>query len=170
MIACTANAMSGEAENCYAAGMDDYIAKPVELLRLAEKLRQWLPAATQLERVMDESALAQIAVGPESRREVLADFRRYNDADAEALEEAMAHSDLPAIAHSAHRIKGASRMVGAVALAAVVERIERSSRAGDWNATVACAEAFRRELDRLNAHIDSGTSQTVTPSHAGEPP
>ncbi len=169
MIACTANAMSGEAANCYAAGMDDYIAKPVELRRLAEKLRQWLPSPAA-DRVMDDSALEAIAVGPESRREVLADFRRYNDADSEALESAIGHSDLPAIAHAAHRIKGASRMVGAVALAAVVERIERSSRAGDWDATVACMEAFRRELGRLNEHIDSGTGKSLAPSPAGESP
>ena len=168
MIACTANAMSGEAEKCFAAGMDDYLAKPVELARLAVKLRQWL-ANPRVMPVMDESALAEIAVGAAMRREVLADFRRYNDADALALEVAIEAGDLPKVTRAAHRIKGATRTVGAEALAAVVERIERSSRAGDWSATTLQMDAFRRELDRLNAHIDSLETASFTPHHAGEP-
>ena len=43
VIACTANAMSGEAEACFEAGMDDYIAKPVALKDLVKKLDRWLP-------------------------------------------------------------------------------------------------------------------------------
>jgi CheY-like chemotaxis protein len=45
IIACTANAMSGEPGKCIAAGMDDYIAKPTRIPQLAEKLGRWLPLA-----------------------------------------------------------------------------------------------------------------------------
>ncbi len=43
IIAMTANAMHEDRDHCLASGMDDHIAKPVELTRLSEVLRRWLP-------------------------------------------------------------------------------------------------------------------------------
>ncbi len=45
IVAVTANVLAGEAERCRAAGMDDYIGKPVQLARLQEVLQRWMPAA-----------------------------------------------------------------------------------------------------------------------------
>ena len=44
IIACTANALGEEAERCFEAGMDDYLAKPITLAQLAEKLDRWMLA------------------------------------------------------------------------------------------------------------------------------
>jgi CheY-like chemotaxis protein len=41
MVAMTAEAMAGARESCLAAGMDDYIAKPVQRSELVDKVAQW---------------------------------------------------------------------------------------------------------------------------------
>ena len=47
IIAMTANAMGGDRDTCIAAGMDDYIAKPVTRDMLRDALERWLPQAEQ---------------------------------------------------------------------------------------------------------------------------
>jgi CheY-like chemotaxis protein len=43
IIALTANAMHGDKELCFAAGMDDYVAKPVKLTEMAAAIRRQFP-------------------------------------------------------------------------------------------------------------------------------
>jgi CheY-like chemotaxis protein len=45
IVAVTANAMSGDAERCRAAGMDDYVSKPISIAELRRVLAPWIPRA-----------------------------------------------------------------------------------------------------------------------------
>ena len=42
IVAITANALTGDADKCYACGMDDYLANPVEIISLEAKLSRYL--------------------------------------------------------------------------------------------------------------------------------
>ena len=44
IIALTAGTMVGDRERCLAAGMDDYLGKPLDVTNLGAMLDQWLPA------------------------------------------------------------------------------------------------------------------------------
>jgi PAS domain S-box-containing protein len=154
IIACTANALRGEEDICITAGMDDYLAKPIELKDLAKKLDHWLPIA-QSAAPVDRSVLAAITGGDAAvEREILTDFRRINDEDAVMLKLAVDGRDMPQVINASHRIKGASRTVGATALASVCERLENASRANDWKDVEANMGAFHLEMEHLNAYCE----------------
>lgn len=173
IIACTANALSGEVEVCVSAGMDDYLAKPVELQQLLTKLTRWLPlppaasvnthaAEAQAEIPIDYGALARVSGGDAVvERAVFAEFQHANDRDIGLLAQAVAASDRPEVRRLAHLIKGASAMVGALRLAAQCEALEQASAHESLQALQAGLQAVQHELAALNRYF---TSLAVLPA------
>ena len=156
IIACTANAMGGEAELCLVAGMDGNLVKPVQMSALMKVLDQWLPLSGENATALDRSVLAAISNGKESvERELISLYRRLNDEDAALLHTAVAGADMAAVVRASHRIRGASAMIGARGLAAVCECIEAAGHAGDVNAVAAVMPAFRHEVDSVYIILDS---------------
>lgn len=175
IIACTANARDEEFQACRAAGMDDCLVKPVQLAALATMLDRWLPARPPVGQPADDSRTMQSApsdsnsvidvsliattwgADPKTVRRILAEFRRANDADADMLRRAMAVTDYSLAVRAAHRMAGASKMVGAHHFADLCERIHTAARAKDWSTVVDSAAAFEEECRRVNACIDTLT-------------
>jgi PAS domain S-box-containing protein len=172
VIACTANALPAAVETCLAAGMDDYVVKPADLTEMSRKLARWLPLppATEIAQVpprdpaaggpsaanfLDLDLLAELSGGAVLvETEMLADFRRTNDRDAASLRAAADAGDIPAVLATSHRIKGASLMLGASALAGACSRIEGASTGEDPQGLGKAVFEFEQELLRLNTYLE----------------
>lgn len=176
IIACTANAMGGEAAMCLKAGMDDYIVKPVDLNSLLAKLERWLPlpAAPMLAPAghraatagatspLDHTMLADITSGDAAmERELLIVFQRANDEDAQHLAKAVSDRNSEQVKRLAHLIKGASAMIGATHLSSICERIEHANKSSDWNTVLTCLTEFQQEVVKLNHYFEELADRAI---------
>jgi HPt (histidine-containing phosphotransfer) domain-containing protein len=151
IIAMTANAMEGDRERCLQAGMDDYIAKPIQLADLARALESRLESVESADgsdlaptEAMDGAPSAGVLDDGPIRLDVLsnlrAEFEEAGDLDefaaiidlyvrnarrnCAAAREALAKTDMEALGLAAHSLKGSSGSVGACRLSALSERLE----------------------------------------------
>ncbi|WP_258141676.1 MULTISPECIES: response regulator [unclassified Arthrobacter] len=76
IIAMTAGALDEDRERCFAAGMDDYISKPVDMAKLAEVLSRWVPQQEQTSTAdggVDAVAAPDAVAGPGTGRDAAPD-------------------------------------------------------------------------------------------------
>jgi signal transduction histidine kinase/DNA-binding response OmpR family regulator len=148
LIAVTANALKGEDERCFAAGMDGFLPKPLALEALARALGRFLPqmqaaAPPGGAALWDPEALRSLfGSDPVRLKGLLATFREGVRRDGQAVMGALTAGDLPAAAAAAHRLKGAARMAGARPLAELLAEVETAARDGDAETAMRAAAAL----------------------------
>jgi signal transduction histidine kinase/CheY-like chemotaxis protein/HPt (histidine-containing phosphotransfer) domain-containing protein len=155
IVALTANAFAEDRAACMAAGMNDFLTKPVLADRLMTAVQHWtqgteyvapasdlaaLDAAKNQMPVYDPSVLAalpMVADGsePEYAQELLAMFLRSAAQTLKNVERAMVAQDARQLQMVVHTLKSTSAQVGALALSAEAARQEVSVRSGQMLST-----------------------------------
>lgn len=137
ILALTASALRGERERCRAAGMDDVVTKPTTMPILAGVLHQWLPGLRRPEpepdappAAIDTCALQELVGGDaELGARILVSYTRSVRSDVAGLPAVLDRGAWEELRRGAHQIAGASRAVGARAVADAAERLEHAAAA-----------------------------------------
>ena len=174
IIAMTANAMTGDRNLCLAAGMSDYLSKPIAIDSLTAKLAHWLPEdALHLQRPAPEYAPPPEAEAVLNPASLLANCANDRDLAVEILDltlsgmpeylqnlaQHLAQGELPDARRAAHTMKGLMAQIGAMPLSARMKEVEFRLAAGesveaslvaaleaDYQQVVGAAEAWRQGL------------------------
>lgn len=141
ILAMTAHAMVGDRERCLAAGMDDYLPKPVSRSDLMERVERFAQhgraAAADISGASDEPALYPDALEQLRRDLSPASLMQLYDATLPELQTRVAAAkaanearNLDALARIAHSLKGVATTIGARRLQAATTALEAAARSG----------------------------------------
>jgi PAS domain S-box-containing protein len=125
IIAMTAGATAGEREKCLAAGMDDYVSKPVAIDQLGQTLERWMAVGEAFDPDVVASLRSLTSDGqPDAFVSLTTLFASSGAALVEGLRQGLARDDAEAVGRGAHELKGGAANLGAVRLADACRQLE----------------------------------------------